>query len=86
LEDGLLAALQQANALYDRSSAGGEFFQVYSLPLSSGLFFEIVQRKGGYSGYGAANSPVRRTALAALSDRPTALPASRHSQKAENHV
>ena len=86
LEDGLLAALQQANALYDRSSAGGEFFQVYSLPLSSGLFFEIVQRKGGYSGYGAANSPVRRAALAALSDRPTALPASRHSQKAENHV
>lgn len=86
LEDGLLAALQQANALYDRCSAGGEFFQVYSLPLSSGLFFEIVQRKGGYSGYGAANSPVRRTALAALSDRPTALPASRHSQKAENHV
>ncbi len=86
LDPDLLAALTRANALYDRNSAGGEFFQVYSLPLSSGLFFEIVQRKGGYSGYGAANSPVRRAALAQLPDHPAALPTHRHSQKADTHV
>ena len=26
------------------------------------LFFEVVQRRGGYDGYGAANSPVRMAA------------------------
>ena len=44
---------------------------------------EIVQRKGGYSGYGAANSPVRRAALAQL---PDPLPTHRYSQKADTHV
>ena len=26
------------------------------------LFFEVVQRRGGYDGYGAANAPVRMAA------------------------
>ena len=66
-----LARFERAGVLYDRDSAGGEFFQLYSLPLSSGLFFEIVERRGGYGGYGAANSPMRRMALAqSIADRP----------------
>lgn len=72
-------SLEAAGVLYDRDSSGGEFFQLYSLPLSSGLFFEIVQRKGGYSGYGAANSPVRRTALAQSHAALTPPPSSRPS-------
>lgn len=86
MDETLLSALRATNVLYDRDGSGGEFFQLYSLPLSSGLFFEIVQRKGGYSGYGAANSPVRRSALAKLSDYPLDKPTPSHSKKADNHV
>ena len=83
MDEALLAALKATNILYDRDGNGGEFFQLYCLPLSSGLFFEIVQRKGGYSGYGAANSPVRRSALAQLPPRrPTHL----DPTEAEIHV
>ena len=53
--------LQSANILYSRSSHG-EFFQIYSKTVLTGLFFEIVQRKNGYQGYGARNSAVRLNA------------------------
>ena len=46
------------NILYDRD-ADGEFYQCYSRVFSGGLFFEIVQRVGGYCGFGAANAPFR---------------------------
>lgn len=86
IDEALLDALQATHVLYDRDGSGGEFFQLYSLPLSSGLFFEIVQRKGGYSGYGAANSPVRRSALAQLSNHRWDRPTSSHPERADNHV
>jgi len=47
--------------LYDRD-AHGEFLLFYTELLGSRVFFEIVQRIGGYRGYGAANAPVRMTA------------------------
>ncbi len=50
--------LHAYNILYDED-AGGQFFQLYSAPLANGFFFEIVQRQGGYRGYGAANAPFR---------------------------
>ena len=37
----------------------GEFFQLYSRSYGEGLFFEIVERRAGYRGYGAANAPFR---------------------------
>jgi 4-hydroxyphenylpyruvate dioxygenase len=36
-----------------------ELFHVYTTLIGPGLFFEVVERRGGYDGYGAANSPVR---------------------------
>lgn len=54
----LLDRLRQANILYDRD-AEGEFFQLYSRNVGEGFFFEVVQRVGGYRGYGAANAPFR---------------------------
>jgi 4-hydroxyphenylpyruvate dioxygenase len=48
--------------LYDRDSRGGEFLHFYTLMLGQRLFFEIVQRRGGYDGYGAPNPPVRMAA------------------------
>lgn len=52
------AKLQAHNILYDEDETG-PFFQLYSLPLDRGFFFEIVQRQGRHGGYGAANAPFR---------------------------
>lgn len=53
-----LAAMQRLNILYDEDEGCG-FYQFYSRPFGDGLFFEIVQRTGGYDGYGAPNAPFR---------------------------
>ena len=53
--------LAEANILYDRVGSS-EFFQIYSAPIFEGFFFEVVQRVGGYAGYGARNAPFRLAA------------------------
>lgn len=58
LEVGLLERLSQSNILYDEDE-NGAFFQLYSRPYAGGMFFEIVERRGGYTGYGAPNAPFR---------------------------
>jgi len=58
LDEALIDRLRSAHILYDRDEAG-EFFQFYSRSLDDGFFFEIVERRGGYGGYGAANAPFR---------------------------
>ena len=58
LEPDLLQRLQHASILYDRDP-GGEFFQLYGRMLGEGFFFEIVERRGGYRGYGGPNAPFR---------------------------
>lgn len=65
LSDALTAQLRQANLLYDEDEAGA-YFQLYSQPIFNGFFFEIVQRRGGYNGYGARNASVRLAAQASL--------------------
>ncbi|MEU7905059.1 TIM barrel protein [Actinoplanes sp. NPDC049118] len=58
----LLAALREHSILYD-SDEEGEYLHFYTEMLGSRLFFEVVQRVGGYGGYGAASSaPVRMAA------------------------
>lgn len=57
LEPGFLATLQELNLLYDRDAAG-EFLHFYTATVGS-VFFEMVERRGGYDGYGAPNAPVR---------------------------
>lgn len=57
----LLSAMREANVLYDRS-ADGEFLHFYTEVLGGRVFFEVVQRIGGYAGYGETNSPVRMAA------------------------
>lgn len=65
LDPDTLARLRAANVLYDED-AGGRFWQIYSRPFASGMFFEIVQREPGYAGYGAPNAPFRIAALKRL--------------------
>lgn len=53
-----VATLRTNRIFYDRDD-GGEFFQFYSSTLGEGFFFEIVERRGNYRGYGAPNAPFR---------------------------
>ena len=57
-----LAFLRDNNVLYDVDDAGGEFLHVYTEEIH-GVFFEFVERRN-YSGFGAANAPVRLAAHA----------------------
>ena len=58
LDPALLAKLKAFNILYDRDE-GGEFFQLYSPIYGDRFFFEIVERRGTYAGYGAPNARFR---------------------------
>ena len=56
--------MQALRIFYDRIGAG-EFFHLYTRAIN-GVFFEIVERRGGYDRYGEANAPVRLAAQAAF--------------------
>ena len=58
LDPDFTARLRQFGILYDRD-AGGEFLQLYSRTFGEGLFFEIIERRGDYAGYGGPNAPFR---------------------------
>lgn len=61
LSDEFTEALRAANILYDQHN-GTEYFQIYSQPIFGGFFFEIVERRKGYAGYGARNASARLAA------------------------
>ncbi|MGR6917494.1 bifunctional sugar phosphate isomerase/epimerase/4-hydroxyphenylpyruvate dioxygenase family protein [[Actinomadura] parvosata] len=50
--------LRRLGVLYDRDADGGEFLHLYTVTVGR-VFFELVQRVGGYQGYGAGNVPIR---------------------------
>lgn len=58
LEPELSDTLRAFSILYDRDD-NGEYFQIYSQTFGEGFFFEIVERRGQYNGYGAMNAPFR---------------------------
>jgi 4-hydroxyphenylpyruvate dioxygenase len=62
LDADLAGQMSELGILYDRDARGGEFFHFYTVMLGRRLFFEIVQRTGGYDGFGAPNTPVRMAA------------------------
>lgn len=61
LDDEMTDRLRADNILYDRQD-GAEYFQIYSQPIFNGFFFEIVERRRGYAGYGARNAASRLAA------------------------
>jgi 4-hydroxyphenylpyruvate dioxygenase len=63
VDDATLAAWQQLDIMVERQG-GAEFLHAYSLPFDGRFFFEVIERRGGYDGYGAADAPVRLAALA----------------------
>jgi 4-hydroxyphenylpyruvate dioxygenase len=60
-----LAQLRSLDLLYDRD-ASGEYLHFYA-SAPGRAFFEFVERRGGYAGYGALNAPVRLAAQDATS-------------------
>lgn len=63
----LVVQLRELDLLYDRD-ANGEFLHFYTRTIGD-VFFEIVERRGGYEGYGAYNAPVRMAAQTILARR-----------------
>ena len=64
--------LRASNILYDRDEHG-EYFHLYSPNFGEGFFFEIVERRGGYRGYGAPNA-IFRIAAQKRHIRPKGMP------------
>ncbi len=64
LDAALVDRLQAADVLYDRMGTG-ELLHFFTRTLN-GVFFEILERRGGYDRYGEANAPVRLAAQAKL--------------------
>jgi 4-hydroxyphenylpyruvate dioxygenase len=56
-----IAAMQALRILYERDQTG-EFLHYYTQTVGGRLCFEVVERRGGYAGYGAGNAPVRMAA------------------------
>ncbi|MFI8950062.1 bifunctional sugar phosphate isomerase/epimerase/4-hydroxyphenylpyruvate dioxygenase family protein [Streptomyces sp. NPDC053750] len=62
--DGELETYRELGILYDRDDRG-TFRHCYTRTVGR-VFFELVQRDGGYRGYGATNAPVRLAAQHAV--------------------
>ena len=56
MDAGTVAALRELDLLYDRSPHG-EFLHFYTHTIGS-VFFEFVEHRGNYDGYGSDNAPV----------------------------
>ncbi|RZL46565.1 MAG: 4-hydroxyphenylpyruvate dioxygenase, partial [Variovorax sp.] len=70
LEPALVERMRETGVLFDRSPAG-DYLHVYTESLEGeGTFFEIVQRVGGYDGYGSSNAPARMAAQAQAQAQP----------------
>ncbi|UYP18242.1 sugar phosphate isomerase/epimerase and 4-hydroxyphenylpyruvate domain-containing protein [Rhodococcus sp. Z13] len=65
LDPELFTVLQSNGLLYDRNDDGGEFLHAYTLPVQGGFQVELLERRGGYTGYGAPNAHVRLAAARA---------------------
>jgi 4-hydroxyphenylpyruvate dioxygenase len=53
--------LRDLGLLYDRDPGGGELLHAFTVTRGR-VFFELLERRGGYAGYGAANTPIRMAA------------------------
>jgi 4-hydroxyphenylpyruvate dioxygenase len=64
----LLDSLRELDVLYDRSG-DGELLHFYTAGGEGRVFFEVLERRGRYDGYGAVNSPVRMAAQRGIGAR-----------------
>jgi 4-hydroxyphenylpyruvate dioxygenase len=62
LDRSTIDTMRELAILFDTDEHGGAYFHFYTVLFGRRLFFEIVQRVGGYDGYGTPNTPVRMAA------------------------
>jgi 4-hydroxyphenylpyruvate dioxygenase len=62
LPDEFADRLRRHGILYHRDEAGGEHLHLYTPVFGGRVFFEVVQRRSGYDGFGEVNAPVRMAA------------------------
>ncbi|TPG53870.1 bifunctional sugar phosphate isomerase/epimerase/4-hydroxyphenylpyruvate dioxygenase family protein [Sphingomonas glacialis] len=72
LADDLVAEMAALNILFDRDEAGNEYWQLYTRAFEKRFFFEVIERRGAYTGYGAANAPIRLGAQSQFRAEPVA--------------
>jgi len=61
LPEPVLTELRDLGVLYD-GIGDGELLHVYTDVLSTGFYVVLLERRGGYDGYGSANTHVRLAA------------------------
>jgi 4-hydroxyphenylpyruvate dioxygenase len=61
--------LKRHNILYERDGTG-EYLQAYTQTFEERFFFELVERRGGYKGFGASNAAIRLAAQARQARHP----------------
>jgi len=68
LQDDFITKLKALHILYDEDETGS-FLHFYSTVFGNGLFFEFVERRDRYEGFGAANAPFRLAAQRRMAGR-----------------
>lgn len=68
IEQARLDAWRELGIMLERGD-DGEFLHAYTTPFDKRFYFEIIERRNGYDGYGAANAPFRLAALAHWKDQ-----------------
>jgi 4-hydroxyphenylpyruvate dioxygenase len=69
LEEAALEAMARRHLLYDGDGAHATFRHAYTHAFRDRFFFELVERSGGYAGFGAANAAVRMAAQGRVQGR-----------------
>jgi 4-hydroxyphenylpyruvate dioxygenase len=64
LEQERLVSFRHLNLLYDQDATGGELIHAYTASFADRFFFEVLERRGGYRQFGAANASTRLAAQA----------------------
>lgn len=62
LGDERVAELRAHGVLHDADEHGGELLQLWTDVLGTGFYVELLQRSGGYDGYGSRNTQLRLSA------------------------
>lgn len=65
LDEDFRTALQSRGLLYERDAQGGECLHLFTPVIGSQVFFEIVEHRGGFTGFGTADTPIRMASHAA---------------------
>ena len=73
LSDAVTQEMAAHNILFDRDESGAEYWQIYARAFEKRFFFEIIERRGPYRGYGASNAPIRLGAQAQFRGEPAPL-------------